>query len=103
MKKILPLFLLIALVLPALPGFSQKYKTTADTVKLSKEYVKVSEDLAELKAKLLIAENDLLRYQSKAKDADKDAARAASASSDQASKAENGNVRDARSAKKKAD
>ena len=102
-KKILPLFLILALILPALPGFSQKYKTAEDTVKLSKEYTKINEEIAEINAKLLIAENELAGYQSKAREADNDAAKAASSSSNQASKAENGSVRDARSAKKKAD
>lgn len=102
MKKIIPLFYLLALVFPALSAFSQKYKNIEDTFKLNKEYVTVSNDIAELKAKLTIAQNDLPGYQSKAVDANNDAVNAASASSDQSSKATNGSVSAAKSAKRKA-
>ncbi len=102
MKKIILYFYLVNLTFTALPVFSQKYKTIEDTAKLNKEYVKVDNDIAELNAKLTIAQNDLPGYQSKAKDANADAANAASASSDQAAKATIGNVKDAKKAKKKA-
>lgn len=102
MKKIIRICCLAALLLPALPSFSQKYKTAEDTTKLTKEYVNVKNDLADLNAKLIIAQNDLPGYQSKATNANKDAVNAASASSDQASKATNGNVADAKKAKRKA-
>jgi hypothetical protein len=101
MKKIVPLFL-VALVFPALCVFSQKYKHVEDTVNLNKEYVSVSNDIAELQSKLTIAQNDLPAYQAKATNANSDAVNAASASSEQAAKATNGNVSDAKSAKKKA-
>ena len=101
MKRI-HLFCLLALACPALSAYAQKYKTTEDTVKLNKEYVSVSNDLAELTAKLTIAQNDLPGYRSKSHDADKDASSSASASSDQASKATNGDLGDAKSEKKKA-
>ena len=103
MKKFTPLCLVITLLLVSLSGFSQKYKKAEDTIKLNKEYVKVSNEIAEMNAKLTIAQNDLPGYQSKAKDANNDANDAASASSDQASKATNGDVGDAKKAKKKAD
>jgi hypothetical protein len=103
MKKIIPLFYLVALVFPALSAFSQKYKKIEDTVKLNKEFLKVSNEITDLNAKLTIAQNDLSGYQSKAKDANNDAVNAASASSDQSSKATNGSVSDAKSAKRKAD
>jgi len=102
MKKIIHLFYLLTLILPALSISAQKYKSVEDTAKLNKEYVNVNNDIADLNAKLTIAQNDLPGYQSKAKSADNDAASAASASSDQASKATNGNVKDAKRAKRKA-
>ena len=102
MKKIIRFSYLLGLVFSALPAFSQKYKTVEDTTKLEKEYVKVSNDVVNLNAKLTIAQNDLPGYQSKAKNANEDAVDAASASSDQASKATNGNVGDAKTAKRKA-
>ena len=102
MKKIIRLFYLLILILPALSISAQKYKKIEDTAKLNKEYVNVTNDIVDLTAKLTIAQNDLPGYQSKAKNADNDAATAASASSDQASKAVNGNVKDAKRAKRKA-
>ena len=82
--------------------FSQKYKTAADTVKLNKVYVEVSNDIAELTSKLAIAQNNLPGYHTKAREATSDAQSSANASSDQASKATNGDLGDAKSAKKKA-
>jgi len=102
MKKIIRLFYLLVMVLPAFAGYSQKYKTVEDTVKLTKEYVKVSNDIATLNAKLTVAQNDLPGKQQKVSDANSDAVNAAAASSDQASKATNGEISDARSAKRKA-
>ncbi len=102
MKKITRLFCVVALIFPALSGFSQKYKKIEDTVKLNKEYVSVSNDIIELNAKLLTAQNTLLGLQSKSRNADNDAANSASASSDQASKATNGSVKDAKTAKRRA-
>lgn len=101
MTKIFRLFYLLALVFTAPTAFAQKYKTIEDTARLNKEYVNLRNDLASLNAKLTIAQNDLPGYQSKAKDADKDADKAANASSDQASKATNGSVSDARTAKRR--
>ena len=102
MKKIVRLVYLFALIFPALSAVSQKYKTVEDTIKLNKEYVNVCNDIADLKAKLTVAQNDLTGYQSKAREANNDAVNSASASSDQASKATNGSVSDAKSAKRKA-
>lgn len=103
MKKIIRLLCFLLLLLPAVSAFSQKYKTVEDTVKLRKEYVDVLNDLADLNAKLTIAQNDLPGYQAKVKGANNDAIDAAEASSNQADKATNGKVSDAKSAKKKAD
>ena len=101
MKKILPLFYLLAL-LPSISAFSQKYKNVEDTVKLNKEYLRVSNDIASLHAKLTIAQNDLPAYQSSAMNANNNASNAATASSDQATKATNGSIKEAKRAKKKA-
>jgi hypothetical protein len=38
--------------------YSQKYKSSADIVKLNKEYVAVSNGIAELTSKLTIAQKD---------------------------------------------
>jgi len=96
-------FLLASLLLFATSTvYSQKYKRAADTVKLNKEYVEVSNDIAELTSKLTIAQNNLPGYHTKAGEANSDAQSSANASSEQAWKATNGDVGDARSAKKKA-
>ncbi|MFZ1305993.1 MAG: hypothetical protein WAT20_14010 [Ferruginibacter sp.] len=103
MKRIIRLsYVLLLLLLPAFSVFSQKYKTAEDTVKLNKQYVNLQNDVTELNAKLTIAQNDLPGYQSKVNSANDDAVDAAEASSDQANKATNGNVKDAKRAKKKA-
>ncbi|MFI5158662.1 MAG: hypothetical protein ACHQF4_07330 [Sphingobacteriales bacterium] len=82
---------------------AQKYKTPSDTVKLNQEYVKVSNDIADLSAQLSIAQNNLPGYQSKANTATGDAQSAATASSSSASKATNGNIADSKSARNDAD
>jgi len=83
-------------------AYSQKYRTATDTVKLNKEYTTLSNDIAELTAKLQIAKNDLPGIQTKASNAESNAQDAAASSSDQASKATNGSVKDAKRAKRKA-
>ena len=103
MKKIIRLFCFMALLIPGVSAFSQKYRTTEDTARLNKEYINVSNDIVDLNAKLTIAQNNLPAYQSKARDANTDAVNAASTSSNQASKATNGSVGDAKDAKRKAD
>src|SRR4028119_2088833 len=97
-------FLLTAFVLIAFssPVFSQKYKTASDTVKLNKEYVNVSNDIADLTSKLSIAQNNLPGYHTRAGEATADAQKVADESSQQASKATNSDLGDAKSAKKKA-
>lgn len=81
---------------------SQKYRSASDTVKLNKEWVNVSNDIAELTSKLTIAQNNLPGYQAKAGEAISEAQKSADESSQQASKATNGDLGDAKSAKKKA-
>lgn len=102
MKQISQLFYVGAFVFLTIPGFSQKYTTPKDTVRLNKEYVKLSNDMAQLHAKLSIAQNELPGYQAKAREANEDAAKAATVSSDQASKATSGTVSAAKTAKHKA-
>ena len=96
---VLPVMLLIMASLSAL---SQKYKTGADTIKLNKEWVEVSNDIAELTSKLTIAQNNLPGYHAKSDKAVSDAQETAQKSSDQAYKATNADLDDAKSAKKKA-
>ena len=89
-------------ILASLPVVAQKYKTGADTVKLNKELVEVSNDVAELTSKLTIAQNNLPGYNTKADKAVVNAQETAQKSSDQAYKATNGDLGDAKNAKKKA-
>jgi hypothetical protein len=86
----------------SLHSFSQKYKTASDTPRLNVELVKLSNEVAELTSKLTIAKNNLPGYHTKADKAASNAEETAQQSSDQADKATNGNVSDARNAKKKA-
>ena len=100
MKKtfLLPVLLIIA----ALPAFSQTYKTTADTPALNKEYATVTGNIATLTRQLNEAQNDLAKYTRKSDKASSDAEGTASTTADKALHATNGNVRDARRAKKEA-
>jgi len=79
---------------------AQVYKTAADTVKLNKEFIEVSNDIASLTAKLTIAQNNMPGYQSKANAAESNAQDAAMTSSVQADKATRGGVKEARKAKR---
>ncbi|MEP6674067.1 MAG: hypothetical protein ABJA78_02905 [Ferruginibacter sp.] len=102
MKKV---FYPISFLVLLFTGFSvhaQVYKTPADTVKLNKEFTDVSNDIASLNAKLTIAQNNMPGYRAKADAAESNAKDAAVSSSDQADKAINGTVREARIAKRKA-
>src|SRR3954470_11745248 len=99
LKFLLPATMLI---MSGLPVFAQKYKAASDTVKLNKEYVDVSNDIAEMTSKLTIAQNNLPGYHTKASDAASDAQSSADESRQSASKATNGDLSDAKSAKKKA-
>ena len=102
MKRIFPAIFLAVFILFAPPATAQKYRSIDDTAKLNKEYLNVSLDIIDLNEKLQKAESDLSDYQSKAAGANKTAENAAAASSDQASKATNGSVKDARTAKRRA-
>ena len=89
-------------LMTGMQAYAQKYKTVEDTAKLNMEYVKVSNDIVELNAKLAIAQNNLPGYKTKATAAGTDADNAANNSSSQADKATNGNIADAKKAKRKA-
>ena len=89
------------LMVTSFTAYSQVYKTVADTAKLNKELIEVSNDIASLSAKLTIAQNNLPGYQSKARTADSDAQDAAANSSAQAAKSIEGGVKEARKAKRK--
>jgi hypothetical protein len=102
MKNRIHPFCFLILVMASLSAYSQKYRTAADTVRLNEEYVKVSNEIAVLSSKLTIAQNNLPGVQSKANTASSNAQDAAVSSGDQAAKATNGNIDDARSAKRKA-
>ena len=102
MKKIKFLLPAVILILASWPAFSQKYKTAADTIKLNKEYVAVSNAIADLTSKLTIAQNNLPGYHNKVDKAVSNAQNSAIRSSEQASKAIDGNLSDAKAAKRKA-
>jgi len=102
MKKIKYLLPAMVLIMATFSAFSQKYQTASDTVSLNKEYLEVSNDIADLSAKLTIAQNNLPGYNNKAGEAISDAHNTAAQSSEQASIATNGDVKDARKAKRKA-
>jgi chromosome segregation ATPase len=102
MKKNALFLLVTACLVVSFPAFSQKYKSGSDTVKLNQEWVKVSNEIADLTAELTIAQNNLPGYKSKAAKAETEAHSTAQQSSDQAYKATNGDLGDAKSAKKKA-
>ena len=88
------------LLIVGLTAHGQVYKTTADTVRLNKEFTEVCNDIASLSAKLTIAQNNMPGYQSKARNADSDAHNAAINSSVQSDKATDGGVKAARKAKR---
>jgi chromosome segregation ATPase len=91
----------LTLMVTGLGAYGQVYKTTADTVKLNKEFTEVSNDIATLNAQLTIAQNNMPGYQAKAKTAESNAQDAAETSSTQAAKATEGSVKEARKAKRK--
>ena len=88
--------LLVVCVAAAFSASSQKYKSASDTLKLNKEWVDVSNDIAKLTSELTIAQNNLPGYRTKTTDAEIDAQASAQKSSDQAYKATNGDLGDAK-------
>jgi hypothetical protein len=102
MKTSLYLMLLFTSMLIGGSVTAQKYKTPADTIKLNKEYLAVSNEIADLTAKLTQAQNDLPGIRERAGEADTKAQNAADHSSSRADKATDGNVKDAKRAKRSA-
>jgi hypothetical protein len=100
MKNKIYVVCFLSLMATGFTANAQVYKTFADTVKLNKEFIEVSNDIASLSAKLTIAQNNMPGFQSRAKAADSNAQNAAFNSSDQADKATEGGVKAARKAKR---
>ena len=102
MKKIALIILISSFFFCSPSAYSQKYKTAADTVKLNKEHLKLTTGIADLNIQLAASKENLKKYQENLASKNKDAQSSAESSSDQASKATNGSVKDARRAKRKA-
>ena len=100
MKFSIPVFSFFALMLAAFTGNAQVYKTAEDTVKLNKEFTEVSNDIANLTARLEVAQNNMPGFKSRANAAETNAQEAAATSSEQADKATRGGVKEARKAKR---
>ena len=99
-NKIYVVCFLTLLLSTSITAYTQVYTTVADTVKLNKEFIEVSNDIADLNAKLTIAQNNMPGYQSKADAAESNALDAAETSSVQAAKATEGGVNEAKKAKR---
>ena len=102
MKRTIQVCSFLVLMFSGLNGYTQVYKTAADTVKLNKEFTEVSNEIANLTAKLEVAQNNKPGIESKATSAQSSAHEAAVTSSDQADKATRGGVKEARKAKRDA-
>ena len=100
MKNKIYVVCFLTLLSTSFTAYTQVYKTVSDTVKLNKEFTEVSNDIADLTAKLTIAQNNMPGYQSKANAAESNALNAAETSSVQADKAMEGGVKEARKAKR---
>jgi DNA repair exonuclease SbcCD ATPase subunit len=100
MKRQIHVFSFFTLMLFAFTGYAQVYKTAEDTVKLNKEFTEVSNDIANLTARLEVAQNNMPGFKSKANTAESNAQEAAVTSSEQADKARGGGVKEARKAKR---
>ena len=102
MKKLIIILASAIFMLAALPGFSQTYKTVADTAALNTEYVKVSYDIADLNLKLMKAKSDQAHDSKKAGEATSDAQSTATSTTKKAENSINGSVKEARKAKREA-
>jgi len=101
MKNKIYVVCFLTLLATSFTAYTQVYKTATDTIKLNKEFTEVSNDIADLTAKLTIAQNKMPGYQSKASAAESNAQDAAVNSSVQADKvATEGSVKEARKAKR---
>jgi len=85
-----------------IPVFAQKYKIPADTVKLNAEVVKLNKEISDLSTELTNSQNNLSGYQSKAEKAGQDAHEAMRTSRSEASRATDGKISHAKSAKNEA-
>ena len=94
--------ILAVCILVAYPGFSQTYKTIADTAALNSEYAKVSAEINDLNVKLAKAKSDQANDSRKSNNATSDAQSAASSASNKAENSINGSVKQARKAKREA-
>ncbi len=102
MKKFLIAAVCLSFLFCGVSANAQKYKSVSDTGKLNLEYVKVSNDIAELIVEIKSAKDKLSDYQRKVTSGESDAGDAANSSANQAAKATNGRVREAKEAKEKA-
>ena len=96
------IFLLITFIVISSLAFSQKYKSLADTIKLNKEYLSVTNDIVNLKEKLDIAKNELPVLKATAITANALSKSSAAESSRQAYKATNAALEELKEADKKA-
>ncbi len=102
MKRTIQVCSFLVLMFAGFNGYTQVYKTAADTVKLNKEFTEVSNEIATLTAKLEVAQKNKPGIESKANNAETNAHKAAITSSKQADKATKGGVKEARKAKRNA-
>ena len=102
MKKLLRILPALLVLLISSSLIAQKYKTAADTLKLNKDISSVNKDIADLTLKLAEANNNLPNYREKVRSAEEQAQKTSDQSSNSADKATNGDVGDAKKAKKNA-
>ena len=102
MKKFILFSILSVSMLVAFPGFSQTYKTIADTAALNSEYAKVSAEINDLNSKLAKAKSEQADNTRKSSNAASDAQSTASSASNKAENSINGSVKQAKKAKRTA-
>ena len=100
MKKFTYLLPAILFALVTISVNAQKYRSAEDTIKLNREYVALTNSIANHTAELASAKNYMPKYQSRAANANTDAQNMASKSSEQASRATNGDMSDVKKAKR---
>ena len=103
LKSITTVFILSFFLMQSQSAAAQKYRKIEDTIRLNKELMENNQSFTDLSGRLSVAESELVTYKQKAINAEGNAGTAAAESSDQASKATGGSVRDAKKAKRKAD
>jgi DNA repair ATPase RecN len=95
--------IILVLVMAVQPAFTQTYKSEKDSIKLNKKYLELTRDIAELNIKLQTAKNELPEREAKVTAESEEAAKAAEQSRKTASRAEPGDLDDAKAAKRKAE